>query len=212
MTETRRPPRRTAGAPPAQRDHAAQQRRRILDAAERCFIDNGFHAASMACIAATAGVSAGLIYRYFEHKSAIVQAIIARHLETEGTADIDQLNSPAELCAALLRAFECWRRGDDPSMNAALLLELTAASTRDPHIARAVRGKDRVIGQAVERAVRRIARAQGVRLSAAAVRGRSEILLCLVAGLASRAVREPTLTRRALEPALRSILGALLGK
>ncbi len=214
MTDaTRRRRAAVAGVPSAPLpSRAAQQRQRILDAAERCFIDKGFHAASMACIAAIAGVSAGLIYRYFDGKSAIVQAIIARHLETEGTGDIDQLNTPAEVCAAMLRAFERWRRSDDPSMNAALFLELTAAATRDARIAHAVRDKDRVIGRAVQRAVRRMARARGVTLSSAAVRGRAEILLCLVQGLASRAVREPTLTRRTLEPALDSILGVLSSK
>ena len=56
---------------------AARQRERILEAAEKCFIESGFHAASMAHIADTAGISAGLIYRYFESKSAIVRAIIS---------------------------------------------------------------------------------------------------------------------------------------
>ncbi len=211
MTDAKRRRRAAVAAPPP-RDHAAQQRRRILDAAEHCFINKGFHAANMTCIAATAGVSAGLIYRYFDGKSAIVKAIIARHLETEGTSDIDQLNSQDEVCAAMLLAFERWRRSDDPSMNAALFLELTAAATRDAQIARAVRDKDRIIGRAVQRAVRRMARARGVTLSSAVARGRAEILLCLVQGLASRAVREPTLRRRTLEPVLDAILGVLSGK
>ena len=54
------------------------QRARILDAAQRCFVESGFHAATMAKIAETAGMSAGLIYRYFESKNAIVLAIIER--------------------------------------------------------------------------------------------------------------------------------------
>jgi len=53
---------------------AAKQRERILDAAEACFIRHGFHAASMAHIAQTADMSAGLIYRYFDGKAAIVKA------------------------------------------------------------------------------------------------------------------------------------------
>ena len=35
------------------------QRERILTAAQECFIGHGFHAASMASIAETAGMSAG---------------------------------------------------------------------------------------------------------------------------------------------------------
>ena len=60
---------------------AEAQRERILCAAQRCFIEYGFHAASMASIAETAQMSAGLMYRYFENKSAIVLAIIERQLQ-----------------------------------------------------------------------------------------------------------------------------------
>ena len=97
---------------------AARQRERILDAAEKCFIESGFHAASMAHIAQTAGMSAGLIYRYFDSKATIVKAIIERHLETDGACAIDRLNSSEDVCSAMLDLFECWRRGDDPKMNA----------------------------------------------------------------------------------------------
>lgn len=50
---------------------AEKQRQRILAAARRCFVERGFHAASMATIADTAEMSQGLIYRYFESKNAI---------------------------------------------------------------------------------------------------------------------------------------------
>ena len=73
-----------AAARPAAATRAARQRERILDAAENCFIESGFQAASMAHIAQTAGMSAGLIYRYFDSKASIVKAIIERHLETDG--------------------------------------------------------------------------------------------------------------------------------
>ena len=72
---------------------AAKQRERILDAAEVCFIQHGFHAASMAGIAQTADMSAGLIYRYFDSKAAIVKAIIERHLESEHYKKIGQLHT-----------------------------------------------------------------------------------------------------------------------
>ena len=208
------PQTRGSGAALAQRartGQAALKRARILDAAERCFIDAGFHAASMAHIADTAGVSAGLIYRYFDSKSAIVRAIIERHLETEGTRDIDLMNSAADLSREMLEAFERWQRGDDPKMNAALFLELTAASTRDAEIARVVRRKDQIIERAVIQAVRRMAHARGVRLTSAAARGRAIILLCLVEGLAFRAVRDPKLRRSTLQPVLESLVAVLVG-
>ncbi len=60
------------GGGPAPRPRAEAQRDRILCAALKCFIEHGFHAASMANIAETAQMSAGLMYRYFDNKNAIV--------------------------------------------------------------------------------------------------------------------------------------------
>jgi AcrR family transcriptional regulator len=208
MNHPRRPKAVSARAPASKR--AARQRERILDAAEKCFIESGFHAASMAHIADTAGISAGLIYRYFDSKALIVKAIIERHLETEGTRRFDQLNSAQDVCAAMLDVFECWRRGDDPKMNAGLVLDLAAECTRDPEIARVVRLKDRFVGHGLAQVVRRIALARGVHLNSAAARERAGLLQCMMEGLASRVVRDPKLRRSTLKPMLEKIIAVLL--
>jgi AcrR family transcriptional regulator len=189
---------------------AAKQRERILDAAEQCFIKHGFHAASMADIAQTAEMSAGLIYRYFANKAAIVKAIIERHLESEHHQKICKLNSADDISRALLEVFDSWRRRDDPKLNATLMLELTAESTRDPEIARAVRSKDKALGASITDVVRRSARARGVTLTPAAARSRAVLLQCLVEGLAMRVVRDPKLLRATIKPALEAIVDALM--
>lgn len=199
-----------ASAPPAAASHAERQRARILAAAEKCFIESGFHAASIAHIARTAGISAGLIYRYFDSKALIVKAIIERHLETDATGEIDRLNSPGDVCDAMLALFERWQRGDDPKMNAGLFLDLTAECTRDPEIARVVRDKDRIVGDGLAQAVRRIAQARGVILQSADARERAELLHCLLEGLACRVVRAPKLRRATLKPMLEKVIGVLL--
>lgn len=191
-------------------DRVTRQRARILDAAERCFIQHGFHAASMADIAATAGMSAGLIYRYFNGKNRIVQAIIERHLETDGCPSMGKLNKREDFCAEVLEMFERWRRRDDPHMNAALMLELTAEAGRDPEILRITRGKDQTIMQNLALAVQRAAAAQGVRLTPAAAQMRSVVLQCLVEGLACRAVRDPQLSARQLKPLVAKVIEALM--
>ena len=89
-----------------------------------------------------------------------------------------------------------WRRGDDPKMNAGLILELTAECTRDPEIARVVRDKDRIVGDRLAQAVQRIAQARGVMLTRRrSARARAMLLQCLVEGLACRVVRDPKLRR-----------------
>jgi AcrR family transcriptional regulator len=194
----------------SQRGRALLQRQRILEAAERCFIESGFHAATMARIAATARISPGLIYRYFENKSAIVRAIIERHLETDGCRFVEGYDASRPLCDRLLDVFECWRRGADPKLNAALMLELTAESTRNPELARFIRRQDRVVSNDLAAQVRREALAHGVQLTTAAAHGRAVILQCLIEGLASRAVRDPTLRGRTLRPALEQVIAALM--
>jgi AcrR family transcriptional regulator len=189
---------------------AARQRERILDAAELCFIQSGFHAASMVHIAKTAGMSAGLIYRYFDSKSAIVKAIIERHLESDLHKMIGRLNSAEDLSQIILQLFESWRRRDDPKMNPVLMLELATESTRDPKIARAVRSKDRAIGERLAQSLCRSARSRGARLPAATARSRAVMLHCLVEGLALRVVRDPKLRRAALQPALDAIIVVLM--
>lgn len=70
-------PRRAAPAWPraAQADHAAE---RILDAAERAFVERGVSAAGMAEIAEAAGCSRGTLYRYFPSPHALHLAYVDR--------------------------------------------------------------------------------------------------------------------------------------
>lgn len=55
--------------------------RSLVDAARRSFVDNGLHATSMADIAREAGVSDGLLYRYFESKRALLEAVLTEFYE-----------------------------------------------------------------------------------------------------------------------------------
>jgi AcrR family transcriptional regulator len=200
----------TARAPSAR---ASNQRTRVLEAAKKCFIDSGFHAASMADIAATADISVGLIYRYFANKSAIVKAIIDHHLEQgECRMMMDRIVSPEDVVEAILAAFERWRGEADPEVHAALFLEITAEATRDPEIAAAVRKANEVMRSGLSDMLRRYARSSGIKLDAAALRGRVNLLQCLVEGLAVRSIREPDLDRASLRTALEQCVLALLAE
>lgn len=55
------------------------RREQILDAALRCFSRRGFHASTMQDISSDAGISVGLIYRYFPSKEAVVADLAERH-------------------------------------------------------------------------------------------------------------------------------------
>lgn len=62
-----------------------QQIRRILDAAQTCFVRSGFQGASMQQICAECGMSPGALYRYFPSKEAIVAAICEADREDDMT-------------------------------------------------------------------------------------------------------------------------------
>ena len=85
-------------------ERAERQRDRVLEAAKQCFVEHGFHAASMANIAEAAHMSPGLIYRYFENKSSIILAIIERQLQ-ESRAGIDALDHGTDMAARLAEVF-----------------------------------------------------------------------------------------------------------
>lgn len=183
--------------------HAESQRERILDAAQKCFIEHGFHAASMATIAETAAMSTGLIYRYFESKNAIVLAIIARELDGK-RAKIEELHAGADFVAKVLGTFRHWQTGDPQAMNAALFLEMSAEAAREPEIARAIHCSDKLTREDFERWLGRSREDGGLGLPKVVARSRAILMQCVIEGLAVRAVRDPELDletlRIALEP------------
>lgn len=62
-------------------DRAADRSMAILDAAEAILLRDGFGRAGMAEVARAAGVSDGLIYRYYPGKKALLDAVLARFYE-----------------------------------------------------------------------------------------------------------------------------------
>ncbi|MCB1553240.1 MAG: TetR/AcrR family transcriptional regulator [Xanthomonadales bacterium] len=190
---------------PKREDRAQAQRERILDAARRCFVEQGFHAASMAHIAETAGMSAGLIYRYFDSKNAIILAIIASQLE-ERRERIDSLRDIDQLGERVLELFHAWRHGDDSGMNAALFLEMSAEATRDAQIAAALAASDDEGSRQFTEWMRREATHRGLQPDDTELQARRLILQCFIEGLALRAVRQPGLDPAFIDAAIRRLL------
>lgn len=60
---------------PLREEQARQTQRRILDAALRLFLEQGYTATTMAAIAAAAGVSAQTVYKAFGSKPALVKRL-----------------------------------------------------------------------------------------------------------------------------------------
>src|SRR5437868_5851174 len=66
------------------RDQARRRRDRIIDAAQRLFLRDGYGSTTIAAIAAGCGVSADTIYKSFGGKPGLVRAIYRRALQGQG--------------------------------------------------------------------------------------------------------------------------------
>jgi AcrR family transcriptional regulator len=189
--------------------HADAQRARILDAARHCFIDDGFHAATMAEIAERAGMSAGLIYRYFENKNAIVLAITERELEIR-RARIAELRPGMDYAARMVQLFREFQSSEADGTNAALFLEMSAEATRVAEIAEAVAAIDRFSRGEFQQWLTRARGEGGLGMAAKEAEALSLLLTLVVDGMAVRAAREPALENAKLKRALAPLLEKLV--
>lgn len=98
-------PRQQAGQPaPVKRLRRAERREQILDAATRAFARTGFAATSLVQVAAEAGITHVMLYRHFDSKAAMYQAVLDRSCsriqEAVGADDFDEDTLPALVGAA----------------------------------------------------------------------------------------------------------------
>ena len=169
------------------------RRRQILDAAADVFARRGFHAASMAEIARSFGMSAGHIYNWFDSKEAIIEALVERDVASFAafvSATRDAVDPrPALLEQADRRANELL----DPA-RAALQVEILAEASRNPKIAAIVRRADAAVRQGLKDLL-----AKPLRLACKPpeLAARIELLMSVFEGLLVRAVRHPELDREA---------------
>lgn len=110
----------------------AARRAHILDAAEACFVRNGFHRTTMQDLAREAAMSPGNIYRYFDSKEAVVLGLAERDRE-RGAVLVEMLERAGDrrgvLNGILAAYFSEMTRGA-----AILRLDLWGEATRNPAI------------------------------------------------------------------------------
>ncbi|MBD0860583.1 TetR/AcrR family transcriptional regulator [Gordonia sp. zg691] len=84
-----------------------ERSQQILEAARRCFVDKGFHRASMSDVIRESGLSAGAVYSYYSSKEELIAAV-ARSMFVayeDGISSFDeqspQMASPEDAVRAL---------------------------------------------------------------------------------------------------------------
>jgi len=114
------------------------RRSQILEAALVCFAKRGFHQTSMHDISGEAGISVGLIYRYFENKEAVISAMADRH-KKEISEVLERARQAPTLLESLEILFTAHCCEDAPQVVSAFVVDLYAEASRNPHVADLVR-------------------------------------------------------------------------
>ncbi len=113
---------------------SGDRRSQILEAALVCFAKRGFHQTSMHDISGEAGISVGLIYRYFENKEAVISAMADRH-KTEISEMLERARQAPSLLESLEILFTAHCCEDAPQFVSAFVVDLYAEASRNPHVA-----------------------------------------------------------------------------
>lgn len=117
-------------------EHLQATRSRILDAARRCFVRNGFHVTSMHDIQGEAGLSAGAVYRYFKSKDELICAIAMEALAevTGALSDIFEGPEPPPLDEVVARILRGRPPMDARRASAVLMVQVWGEVTRRPEL------------------------------------------------------------------------------
>jgi len=177
--------------------HFAARRRQILDAAAACFAREGFHRTSVQDIVRESGVSAGLVYRYFQGKDDMIAAIVAeRHEYRAAVLGAD----PAAGFIALLRSIGDPAARDDLRLRVQVWAE-TIRSAPIRELARA----------GVEEPIRLTAPAlAGVSAQGADPAAVARVLIAVYQGLVLQTVWDDDLDHAAFVHAVEVLLAGLL--
>lgn len=170
-------------------DSSLDRRTQILEAAMVCFAKHGFHQASMHDISAEAGISVGLIYRYFENKEAVISAMADRHKK-----EIHEVLERARTAPSLLESLEILFTAhcceNSPKVQSAFVVDLYAEASRNPQVANLVLG---VLQTAMEGLTDLIARAPEAQKSAHDLTPNemAELIFAVGRGMLMRDVLQP---------------------
>src|ERR1700758_192855 len=124
--------------PQTQIDSVPDRRCQILDAALVCFAKRGFHQTSMHDISAEAGISVGLIYRYFQNKEAVIAAMADRH-KNQIQEILERAKQAPNLRESLETLFTAHCGETEPHVTAAFVVDLFAEASRNDRVAELVR-------------------------------------------------------------------------
>ena len=180
----------------------------IADAAIRCVLRSGFHGATMDSIAREAGVSVGVIYRYFSSKEAIIEHIVAAdiaHLQLALTG-IHAMGDE-ELVEAILDDADKILADQQAPSRSALRLEIYAEAARNPKVAAIVR---KFAPAQREALCQLLAKTSGGALCGEALRAQADLFRMLADGMLAFGLYEDAPNRAGVIAALKGALEGVI--
>ncbi|HET6381470.1 MAG TPA: TetR/AcrR family transcriptional regulator [candidate division Zixibacteria bacterium] len=114
--------------------HLAEVRERILAGAERAFRAGGYRGASIPAIAAEAGVSVGLIYRYFRSKEELFLAVCEERTEAQMNELAALLGPMRDTRQRLETAIDFFVRSLAEQGWGAIVIQALAEADRNPRL------------------------------------------------------------------------------
>jgi AcrR family transcriptional regulator len=168
-------------------ESAADRREQILNAAMVCFAKRGFHQASMHDISAEAGISVGLIYRYFENKEAVISAMADRH-----KAEIQDVLKRARQAPSLLESLEVLFTAhcceNSPQVTSAFVVDLFAEAARNPDVWQLIRDVRKTVMEGVTDLITRSPEAKSHHLTP---RELADLIFAVNDGMLMRDILQP---------------------
>ncbi|QJT81422.1 TetR/AcrR family transcriptional regulator [Kosakonia sp. MUSA4] len=163
------------------------RRKQVLDAAAKCFRDQGFHGCSIAKISKEAGMSPGHIYYHFANKEAIVEALVAQQESTIFELINDIALSPADekLAVALKRQTARMVELHTSPEFISLWLEIAAEAVRNPNVSQVLQESHNAISSSFnEQLLKRTKKNDEHEIKQ--LHTRMEIIASIFAGLSQR--------------------------
>jgi len=189
--------------------HLDARTRQILEAAHGCFARQGFHGTTMQEIADRAGLSVGALYRYFENKEALIEALAAWGREQKRSAVEELAGGGGEALGRLVE--ELLRLLSERDAEAAVRLDvrLWGEALGQPALARIVAEELEALRGPIAAHVRRERRAGRIR-KAVDPDAIARVVVALIAGIELQKAFDPDLDVASSAAAARLVLETLV--
>jgi AcrR family transcriptional regulator len=188
---------------------ATQEARRthILDAAEMCFAQAGFHRTSMQDICRHANVSAGALYVYFSSKEELIAGIAERDRNKLASQFAAMADEP-DLSVALGRLGEHYAV-EEPQHKRRLCIEIGMEAGRNEAVGEIYRSVDEFVQNSFQQLFERAA-AEGRIRPVLPPKELARIVCILGDGMFWRRAIDPDFDAKSVIPAITAIVAGLL--